>query len=373
MKKCFYFLLVSLVFSSYSLFAQQDNDYIFTEQEDSLFDRYNDSDQPSGWSTDLYIGTEQELDFDMDGSYRKNSAEASPYIGAFIYNPDLGLTFDIQYLMGFSDNSGYFRNRFTFGFKYNQSFEFQNGQSFGYSFRVAYRHDTKDWSSSPYTGYTESASGDSAIAYVKVQDQRNEAWLVPTLNYDPSKNWSLFASFSFRLIHNPYKYLVSDGTVDSGDFVAEGNPRFLRKGAFSTIQEHNLGMKYTFDNKSNISLSYLLIYENLSRAVNNFENVLLFSYSAVLPNSDKIMPYLRLPIYVASLKYYNWDNEITSEKQKLNPRVGIQYNHFFTEKTSLMFDFYYRPESTWDVINGKRANYEFNNFYFFALELTHRF
>lgn len=313
------------------------------------------------WFTDISIRYEQEVNFNKDFTYKPNSAEGTPSFGIIISNPQKGLSFDSEYLMGFSDEEGFWHNRFTIGIKYGQSYDFNDKNKIGWAFRIAYRNDIKNYS--PIKFSLDKTTGIS-LYYNKIRDQRDEIFLEPSLNYEHNKKWRLFLNLTFRGMSNPYKYIV----YEKGE-----EPYFIKKNGISFIQEHDLGFKYTFNNKSTTTFSYNFKKENLTRSAKNLENFLYFDYIAILPNGDKIGPYFRLPLYFMLNQGYGWQNEKKDLKEKLRPRIGLKYSHPFTKVTDLSLDFYYRPESTWTMIEEKREKFIFNNFFYLSLKLTHKF
>ncbi|MGL5427898.1 MAG: hypothetical protein ACRDAS_08305 [Cetobacterium sp.] len=305
------------------------------------------------WNHEVYFGVEQEINSDNDWKFLDGSLATSPYTGMFLYQDDSKLLYDIQFLKTYIDhNEEYNRNRFSTGVTYRDSFKLEDGKTGNWGLRVGYRNDNYHWDS-----MKASTSASTYSGYVRKGEERNEIWIRPTASLNITPKVRLNTSLSFRII---------DRELDYARF---GKEYSKTTRDWSNIQEHSLGMRYTFDNKNFLSLDYIFVRENLKRTLLNTEHFAMLRYFHFLPNKDTISPYVRFAIADGKQKYYDGLGNVTKTQEINRPRIGIQYKHNIKPSTSIMFDVYYRPQNI-DPSNGPKAH---ENFFLWVAELNHKF
>ncbi|RJL52908.1 hypothetical protein [Pectobacterium carotovorum] len=304
------------------------------------------------WNFETYLGTEQEIDSDHNWKFTKSSMATSPYVGAWIYQNNSLWLYDMQFLKTYLDNNKeYDRTRWQAGV--TRTFPFTiNGKTGNTKLRLGYRNDNWHFASINNPALAAPTyQGD-----IRKGEERHEFWIRPQAYYKYSDSVSFNASLSFRLIDRKLDYARAHG--DYGVY----------KRDWSRINEHFVGANFTFTPKSSLWLNYLYIDEQLVNTLYNKEHFLWAIYRNRFDNGLLLMPYTRLALTKGTQSFHNSRNEEIAYKEKDRSRYGVQVIYPFTKQTSLFADVYYRPELTW--VNGDRTS---NNFWFWALELRHKF
>lgn len=305
------------------------------------------------WNHELYFGVEQEINSNEDWKYIDGTVVTSPYTGMYLYQDGSKFMYDIQFLKTYiSTAEEYNRNRFSAGVTYRDSFKLESGKTGTWGVRVGYRNDSYHWDSIN----KESLSLSTYKGYLRKGEERNEIWFRPTATLNLNPKVRLTGSLSFRGIDRELDYARFNGEYS------------VRTRDWSSIQEHMVGMRYTFANRNFASLDYLFVREDLKRTLLNTEHFAIARYFHFLPNKDTVSPYVRIALGEGEQVYYNGLKQEIRTDKVTRPRVGIQYRHIFTPQTNVMFDAYYRPQNI--ESNGKTRH---ENFFLWTLELTHKF